>query len=467
MRKEIFLLLFFIIPLATNCQSRPESKTGIGRAAFFVNDFKLTPLQKKFLDTLQHKSFLYFINEINPANGLVKDRTQDWSPASMAVVGFALPIWAVGAAKGWIKHEQSVQYTLALLNFLWNSEQSLDSLATGYKGFYYHFIDMKTGKRVWKSELSSIDSGLLYCGIIFARQYYGGTDEKEKKIRELSNKLLERVDWSFFTKPDSGEYANTISLGWHPEHSGFNHLGWWGYTEALFLYIIAAGMDMPAAEKGYDTWLSFYKWREPYKGLGHVVFPALFVHQYSMIFLDLRGWVDKYMKKKGIDYFENSRRATYVHRNYAIQNPNNWKGYDSLTWGLSASDGPGEQYNFNDKKFFGYGARGTSGPDSTFDDGTIVPTAAAGSIPFAPEITIPALINMYEKYGSKGLWDKYGFVDSFNPTLNWYNKDYLGLDQGPIVLMIENFYNGFVWKYFMKDPIVQKGLKRLGFEKVK
>lgn len=458
MRKLICLLLFVFI-MNAGCQSRDVKYLSYDKI-----DFKLTQKEQAFLSTLQYKSFLYFIHEMNPENGMVKDRSQDGSPATIAAVGFAVPIWAIGAEKGWITREQSVQYTLSMLNFLWNSEQSTEPFATGYKGFYYHFLDMQTGKRFWNSELSSIDSGLLYCGIIFARQYYDGTNEKEKQIRELSTKLLNRVDWKFFTMPDTGQYANTISLGWDKK-DGFNKLGWWGYTEALFLYIIAAGMDMPDAEKGYDTWLKTYQWREPYsEKLGHVVFPAMFIHQFSFLWLDGRGLIDKYLQKKGIDYFENSRRATYIQREYAIRNINEWAGYDSLTWGLTACDGPGEKYNFDGKEFWTYSARGTSGPDSTFDDGTIAPTAAGGSIPFAPEITIPALMNMYDKYGSKGLWGKYGFLDAFNLTLKWYDKDYLGLDQGPIVIMIENYMNGFVWNYFMKDPIVKKGLTRLSFK---
>ncbi len=393
---------------------------------------------------------------------MVKDRSTGYSPASTAAIAFAVPSWAIGAEKNWISRNQSAQYTLNLLNFLWNSEQSLDPFATGYKGFYYHFVDMKTGKRFWNSELSSIDSGLLYCAIIFARNYYDKNNKTENDIRQLSNKLLNRVDWKFFTLPDTGNYPSKISLGWD-QKNGYNQLGWWGYTEALFLYVIAAGMDMPNAVQGYESWLKSYQWREPYKGLGHVVFPAMFVHQYSMMFLDLKGMPDQYMREKGIDYFENSRRATYVQRQYAIDDPNNWKGYDSLTWGLTACDGPGSKYNFDDREFMDYAARGTSGPDSTFDDGTIAPTAAAGSIVFAPEIVIPTLMKMYERYSSKGLWGKYGFVDAFNPTANWYDTDDLGLDQGPIVIMIENYRNGFVWKYFMKDEIVKRGLKKLGF----
>lgn len=424
----------------------------------------LSNSEKAFLDTLQYRSFLYFINEVNPDNGLVKDRSTKDSPASIAAVAFAIPIWALASEKGWIERERAIDLTLAALRFFWNSDQSLDSLATGYKGFYYHFLDMNTGKRFWNSELSSIDSGLLFCSFIFARQFYNQSSQEEIQIRKLSEQLLNRADWEWFTLKDSPQYPFTISLGWESKN-GFNKLGWWGYTEALFLYIIAAGMDMQNVEKGYETWLSYYKWKEPYEGLGHVVFPALFVHQFSMIFLDMRNWTDSYMKVKGIDYFENSRRATYVQRQYAIENPNGWTGYDSLTWGLSASDGPGSKYNFDEKKFWGYSARGTSGPDSTFDDGTLAPYSVAASIPFAPEICIPTLINIREKYGSRGLWGRYGLYDAFNPTVNWYDKDYLGLDEGPIVLMIENYYNGFVWKYFMKDPIVVNGLQKLGFTK--
>jgi hypothetical protein len=157
-----------------------------------------------------------------------------------------------------------------------------------------------------------------------------------------------------------------------------------------------------------------------------------------------------------------------VQRFYAIENPFSWKGYDSLTWGITACDGPGEKYNFNNKRFYGYAGRGTSGPDLVFfDDGTLAPTAAGGSIPFAPEICIPTLMSIYERFKDKGIWGKYGFVDAFNLTVNWFDKDYLGIDQGPIVLMIENYRNGFVWKYIMKDKIIKNGLKKLNIQKLK
>ena len=186
------------------------------------------------------------------------------------------------------------------------------------------------------------------------------------------------------------------------------------------------------------------------------------------MFVDFRGLADKYMKEKEIDYFENSRRATLTQRLYAIDNPLDWKGYDSLCWGLTACDGPGPSYNFNGKEFKTYSARGTSGPDLVHnDDGTIAPTAAGGSVVFAPEIVIPTLISIYERYGKEGLWGPYGFYDSFNPTLDWVDPDYIGIDQGPIVIMIENFRTGLIWEYSMKDPVIKKELKKLGFTKLK
>lgn len=421
--------------------------------------------QKNFLDSLQKETFQYFMNEMNPENGLVKDRSADWSPASMASTGFAIPVWAIGAEKGWITKEYAAKITLNLINFLLSSEQSVAADATGYKGFYYHFVDMKKGKREWKCELSTIDSGLLFAGLIFARNYYNSQNSTDKAIREGVTKILNRADWDFFTinNPKS-DYHNGLSMGWHPENNELIDHCWWGYNEAIVLFVIAAGSNSKDYSKTYNRWLRDYKWETPYPGLSHFIFPPLFGHQYSHLFLDFRGIYDSKTREKGIDYWENTRRATYVQQLFGKENPRKWVGFDEFTWGLTACDGPGEKYNKNGYKFIDYSARGFSmhGMDWN-DDGTIAPTAAGGSIPFAPEITIPTLMNMKYKYGSTGLWGKYGFQDSFNPTAGWVAQDCIGIDQGPIVLMIENYKNDFVWQYFMKDPVVQKGLENLGF----
>jgi hypothetical protein len=242
-------------------------------------------------------------------------------------------------------------------------------------------------------------------------------------------------------------------------------MGWNGYNEGLYLYILAAGSGYQKATKAYQQWLHSYQWEEPYPGLAHVIFPPLFGHQFSHLFIDFRDIQDSYMQSKGIDYFENSRRAVLTQRQYAIENPLNWFGYDSSTWGISPCDGPGEKYNTKKFKFYGYAGRGTSGPGHVyFDDGTITPYAVAASIPFVPEIVIPTLKSLYQRYALQGLWKQYGFVDAFNLTAGWFDTDYLGIDQGPIVIMIENYRSGLVWKYCMLDPVIKKGLDILGFK---
>lgn len=424
--------------------------------------YPLSADETAMLDSIQRKTFEFFMQEHHADWGIVKDRAAKWAPASIAATGFGLPCFAIGAEKQWISREQAAEITLKNLRFFANSPQNTDTNGIGYRGFYYHFLKMDSGRREWNCELSTIDSGILMMGIIFARNYFTGDNDTEGSIRELADLLLKRVEWDFMLMPDTGRFANTISMGWTPE-KGIHDFGWEGYNEALFLYVLAAGSGMTNAEKSYSAWLSTYKWNTPYPGLSHVAFPPLFGHQFSQAFIDYRGLVDSYMKQKGIDYFENSRRATYVQRAYAMQNPHGWVGYDSLCWGVTASDGPTDKYNFGDKKFLGYAGRGTSGADyNYFDDGTIAPYGPLSSLPFAPEIVLPTIQSMNKKYGPK-LWGKYGFYDSFNPTANWVNDDFIGIDQGPMLIMIENFRSGFVWNYVMQDPIIQKGLTRLGY----
>lgn len=459
---RIFNILSFAFLLLTSCSNNPESTHYKYSYQGEIN-YKLSNDEEVFLDSIQRYAFYYFLGELNPENGLVKDRTAEWSASSIAAVGFAIPSYAIAAERNWITRDSSAQIVNTILNFFLNSEQSTSPAATGYKGFYYHFLNMKTGKRDYNSELSTIDTGLLIAGVIFARQYFNRENEIENSIRSTAAKLIERLDWNFFRMKTENQYNNSICMGWKPEQ-GFHNMGWVGYNEAILLYILAAGGNLQNPLESYKAWLSTYDWREPYKGLAHALFPPMFGHQYSHMFIDFRNLYDDYMKDKGIDYFENSRRATYTQQFYAIENPSGWKGYDSLCWGITACDGPGEKYNYNNKKFLGYAGRGSSGPDLVyFDDGTLAPTAVAGSIVFAPEICIPTLKNITDKYGEKGLWSKYGLLDAFNPTLNWFNPEYIGIDQGPIVIMIENLRTGLIWKYFMKDPLIQKGLEKLNF----
>jgi hypothetical protein len=453
-----FLLLIVVFSFAA-CKE-PQRQIFISHGNI---DYELTSSYEAMLDSIQQKTFQFFVHEHHPEWGIVKDRSASWAPSSIAASGFGLPCYAIGVERNWMPREQAAQITLNMLKFYGNSSQRADTSAVGHEGFYYHFHWMDTGTRAWQCELSSVDTGLLLMGIIFARNYYDQDNEVENEIRSLANFLLERVNWSFMLMPDEGKYANTISMGWYPE-KGLHHMGWSGYNEALFLYILAAGSGMEKIEVSYSAWLSTYKWETPYEGFSHVAFPPFFGHQFSHVFIDFRGLRDSYMKGKGIDYFENSRRATYVQRQYAIDNPYNWVGYDSLCWGVTASDGPTEKYNFDGKEFLGYAGRGTSGPAyNYYDDGTIAPYGPLSSLPFAPEIVLPTIKSMIERNGSK-IWGKYGFYDSFNHTANWVNDDFLGIAQGPMLIMIENFRTGLVWDYVMQDTIIQKGLTKLGFE---
>ncbi|MGA3142682.1 MAG: glucoamylase family protein [Verrucomicrobiota bacterium] len=390
-------------------------------------------------------------------------RAASWAPASIASRGFGIPCLAIGVEHKWINREQAVQITLNMPNFFYNSLQSAGTNVTGDKGFYYHFLAMDTGTRTWNCELSSVDTGLLALGFIFARNYYNLDNEVENRIRLLAGKLLGRIEWNFMAMPPSGEYANTIPMDWTPE-KGLHEMGWSGYNEALYLYILTAGSGMENVQQSNHAWLKTYKWQTPYEGLSQVVFPLLFGHRFSQAFIDFRGLTDPYLKEKGIVYFGNSRRATYVQRQDAIDNPHGWVGYDSLCWGVTAGDGPMEKYDFDDKKFLGYAGRGTSGPKfNYFDSVTIAPYGSLSSPPFAPEIVLPTIKSIMEKYGDR-LWGKYGFYDSFNPTAKWFDDDDVGIDQGPLLIMIENFRTGLVWDYMMKDPIIQEGLSKLGFE---
>ncbi len=455
------MALLMALPVTVSAQQKAPLFKSNGKV-----NYPLTAADEKLLDTLQHKTFLFFLNEYHKEFGIVRDRSQVTSPASIAATGFAIPCYAIGAERGWITRQEAAEITLKILRFFRKSPQNTDPNGVGYKGFYYHFLKMDSGTREWKCELSSVDTGILMMGVIFARNYFGLSNETEEEIRKLAGELLERIDWNFMVLPATSKYAHTLSMSWSPEH-GLQDYGWCGYNEALFLYILAAGSGMDNAKRSYDAWLSTYRWETPYKGLSHVAFPPLFGHQFSPAFIDLRGITDSYMRKKGFDYFENTRRATLVQQRYAVQNPHGWTGYDSLCWGVTACDGPGDKYNKNGKKFEGYAGRGTSGPEyNYFDDGTIAPYGPLSSLPFAPGTVLRTARSLIERHGTK-IWGRYGFYDSFNLTANWVDTDFLGIDEGPMLILIENFRTGLIWNYEMKDPIIQKGLADLGFGPLK
>jgi hypothetical protein len=398
------------------------------------------------VDSLQYKGFRYFWDEANPANGLVKDRSTPGSPCSIAAVGFGLSSICIAIDHGWITREDGADRVLTTLQTFRDGPQGDGTSGfIGYQGFFYHFLDMTTGARTWNCELSTIDTALLMAGVLDAKHYFDGAGATETEIRSAADSLYRAVDWEWARASGIG-----IRMGWTPE-GGFAPFGnWVGYNEATILYVMAIGHPVhPITPSLWFTWTSGYTWNLHY-GYEYVEFPPLFGHQYSHCWIDFRSIQDGYMQWRGITYFENSRRATLAQREYCIANPGGWVGYGPDLWGLTASDDPG-----------GYLAHGAPPPQN--DNGTITPTAAASSIAFAPEVVIPALHYMYDNYGGT-LWGPYGFLDAFNPTVGWTATDYLGIDQGPIVIMIENWRNGSVWDRFMQDPDIQNGLALAGFE---
>ncbi|MBM3879788.1 MAG: Tat pathway signal protein [Verrucomicrobia bacterium] len=403
----------------------------------------------EFLELLQATAFDYFWFEANPANGLVRDRSTPDSFCSIAAVGFGLTAIGIGIDHGWISRIAGRDRTRATLETFWEQPQGPESSgAIGYRGWFYHFLDLDRATRFQQVELSSIDTGLLLAGVIFAREYFAATDPVEGEIRALANALLARVDWGWMLAGGS-----LLSMGWHPER-GFIEHRWIGYNEAMILYVLGLGASRdPLPATCWEAWTRGYRWETHY-GQSFVVFPPLFGHQYSHCWIDFRGRTDAFLRARGIDYFENSRRATLAQRAYAIANPRGHPGYGPWVWGLTACDGPGLPSTL------GYRARGAPPPEN--DDGTLAPTAVGGSLPFAPEVCLPTLRHLYDQYRAQ-LWTAYGFRDAFNLRVGWWDPDVLGIDQGPMLLMAENHRTGRVWRRFMQAPEVQRGLARAGF----
>jgi hypothetical protein len=425
-----------------------------------MND-PLVMKNEALLAPLQRAAFDYFLENTNPANGLIADNSRKGAPCSIAVTGFGLTSYVVGVERGWLSRADAINRTLKVLEFFWKSASGSEDNVTGYKGFFYHFLDMNTGLRAWDCELSMIDTALLIAGMLTAATYFSGSDPDECRIRYLADQVYRRVDWEW-----ARNNGNTLSQGWKPG-CGFLHYGWDGYNEAGILYILAvASPTYPLQPDGYKDWGLTYQWENIY---GHDVLYAgpLFIHQFSHIWVDFRGIRDVFMREKGSDYFQNSRSATLIQREYGRRNPLRLAGYNENCWGLSACDGPaGKTVRIGEREryCFGYAARGAPfGPD----DGTIAPAAMLASLPFAADVVIPAL---------KHLMDNYPYViqanripTSFNPSVKtadgkaWVADAYFGLDQGAIVLMLENARSDLIWNVMHQCTYIVAGLKRAGF----
>lgn len=413
------------------------------------------------LDRFERGAFGYFLRHANPRNGLVPDSSRADDPASIAAVGFALSCYPVGVERGWMTREQAIGLTLAALRFFSGARETGEPDSMGFRGFYYHFLDMKTGARAWRSEVSVIDTTLLIAGVLLAGVYFDRATPGETEIRARAEALYARVDWRWACDGNS-----TVHQGWTPE-GGFIHYGWNGYDEAAILYVLGLASPTHRLPRGaFDAWTMSYQWENIY-GYDYLYAGPLFIHHFSHAWIDFRDVRDAFMREKDCDYFENSRRAVYVEREYARRNPHGFAGYGGDCWSLSACQG----YGFKTLKidsvlraFLGYSARGAPyGPD----DGTIAPCAALASLPFTPELALRALRHFCAHYPE--IVNDDSLASGFNPTLpgdgaaGWVSPGRLGLDQGIVVMMIENYRSGLIWRLMRRCPHIGAGLRRAGF----
>lgn len=443
----------------------------------------------QILADLHHRTFRWFWEVTDDRTGLTPDNYPKPKFCSIAAVGFALTAYCIGAKSGYVTREAAAQRTLTTLRTFWNAPQGPDRTGTnGYKGFFYHFLDLNTGLRYKNVELSTVDSAMFFLGALTAAAYFDGTSAEEAEIRKLAIDLYQRADWSFFVR-DSG----LISMGWHPEPNlpdhdarGLIDRNWDHYNEgSMMVYLLATGSPTHPAGN-WSAWSATIggTWGNNY-GEPHVGFSPLFGHQYSHVWYDFRGIADDFMRRHNSDYFTNSRRATYAQRNYAIKNPGHFKDLSGDVWGMTACRGPGDikaKINGRTVQFYDYSARGPQGQDhESVEDGTIAPTAGLSSIAFAPEICIPLAHTLRRRYGSD-IYSDYGYFDAFNPTFpanlpsqsghhtakaGWVAYDTLGIDQGPILCMLENYRSGMVWDLYNRSsitgPMVRRAFTSAGF----
>lgn len=413
------------------------------------------------IDRLQRAAFDYFLMHSDVRTGLVADTARAGSPASIAATGFGLSCYPVAVERGWIGRAGAARRVLTVLRFLYGSRQASDAGATGYRGFYYHFLDMRTGERAWNSEVSTIDSALLFAGVLTAAAYFGGRHAAEAEIRALAERLHARADW-----PWALNRGDAVTMGWRPPGRFLKHR-WHGYSEALLIYVLALGSPThPVAPESYHAFAAAHEWLT-IGGNRHLHAGPLFVHLFPHAWIDFRAIRDSGMREAASDYFENTRRAITLQRAHAQANPHGFYGYCRDLWGLSACHAPTGRLKLRDgrwQKLLGYAARGA--PYGA-DDGTLVPWAALAGLPFEPEACLTSLFHLLSLYPA--LLRDGRFPGGFNPSLpgegreGWVDDRIVGLDQGLTVMMIENWRSGLLWELTRGIPAFRRGLERAGF----
>lgn len=397
----------------------------------------------ELLDDLSRRAFQYFQDQADPHTGLVLDRTRtdgsrvagaSHDVASIAAIGFGLTALSIGAQRGWIDRQQATGRVRAALRFFAED-------ATHEHGWFYHFLDAATGARVWQCELSSIDTALLLAGVLTAREAFA-----DAGIAQSARRIFERVDFGWMRNGD----PLLLSHGWKPE-TGFLRSRWNRYSELPILYLL--GIASPAFPLPPKSWSAWERPRMSYGVYSYVSGGALFTHQYPQAWVDLRGLHDA--PPSGIDYFANSTTATRAHRAFCLDLARRFpKSYSDNVWGITASDSV--------KGYVGWGGP----PEDPATDGTVVPCAAGGSVMFAPDICIPALRAMRERFGDR-IYGRYGFCDAFNPTTGWIDTDVLGIDLGIMLLSAENLRSGAVWRWFGQNPEIPQAITLAGFQRAR
>ena len=395
----------------------------------------LSPGDDTFLEQMENANFQYFWEQCDPKTGIVKDRCNvrgsDTSVlGSIAATGFGLTAVCIGEKRGYISYAQARDRALATLRFLWKKMPH-------ERGFYYHWANISTGERLWQSEVSSVDTSILLCGILTCRQYF-----EHSEINQLAHEIFNRVDWTWLS-----EDTRILPHGWTPE-GGFLQYRWDSYSEMMMMYLLGLGSSSHALPT--QAWDAWKRTTFEFDGIHYIgSYAPLFVHQYSQAWFDFRGKRDKYA-----DYFQNSILATDVHRRFCLSLANKFPDYSDNLWGITASD--------SEHGYEVWGGPPSNGPI----DGTVVPCASAGSLPFLPGPVMRVLRTIQYRY-SAGTWSRYGFVDAFNPLTNWYDSDIVGIDSGISMVMAENARTAFVWDTFMKNPEAQRGMERAGFKTYK
>jgi hypothetical protein len=391
----------------------------------------LSDADRDFLYELECLTFRYFWEQANPATGLVKDRcnvrtaTDNGVVASIAATGFGLTSLCIAEEEGFILRDQAIERVATTLRSLWKK-------LPNHRGFFYHWANINTGERIWDSEISSVDTAILLCGVLTCREHF-----RDAEVTRLASEVLNRVEWTWLS-----EDTALLSHGWTPEF-GFLPSRWDYYSELMMMYLLALGSSSHPLRP--ETWNAWKRLTFEYDGLRYIgSFAPLFVHQYSQAWFDFRGKRDRYA-----DYFQNSVIATDVHRRFCIELASQFPSYSDDLWGVTASD--------SDKGYVIWGGPPAVGPI----DGTVVPSASAGSLPFLPQPAMRVLRTIRSRYSQA--WCQYGFVNAFNPLKGWYDSDVVGIDTGITMLMAENARTGFVWNTFMRTPEAKRGMERAGF----